>query len=87
MEYLHFGQCDGGLTTLKSSGIDLIKVDGQSALTEFTRPHYGRVSSMRAYQEALANQPILIGTALLAVYIVLGILYESLIHPLTIIST
>ena len=41
----------------------------------------------RAYQEALENQPILIGTALLAVYIVLGILYESLIHPLTIIST
>jgi multidrug efflux pump len=40
-----------------------------------------------AYQEALDNQPILIGTALLAVYIVLGILYESLIHPLTIIST
>jgi multidrug efflux pump len=41
----------------------------------------------QAYQQSLANQPILIGTALLAVYIVLGILYESLIHPLTIIST
>jgi multidrug efflux pump len=41
----------------------------------------------RAYQEALQNQPILIATALIAVYIVLGILYESLIHPLTIIST
>jgi multidrug efflux pump len=41
----------------------------------------------RAYQDALDNQPILIGTALLAVYIVLGMLYESLIHPLTIIST
>jgi len=41
----------------------------------------------QAYQEALSNQPILIGTALIAVYIVLGILYESLIHPLTIIST
>jgi multidrug efflux pump len=41
----------------------------------------------RAYQDALSNQPILIGTALLAVYIVLGMLYESLIHPLTIIST
>ncbi|MGA2116326.1 MAG: efflux RND transporter permease subunit [Bryobacteraceae bacterium] len=41
----------------------------------------------RAYQEALDNQPILIATALLAVYIVLGILYESLVHPLTIIST
>ena len=41
----------------------------------------------RAYQEALQNQPILIATALIAVYIVLGMLYESLIHPLTIIST
>jgi len=41
----------------------------------------------QAYQEALHNQPILIGTALIAVYIVLGMLYESLIHPLTIIST
>jgi len=41
----------------------------------------------QAYQDSLKNQPILIGTALLAVYIVLGILYESLIHPLTIIST
>ena len=41
----------------------------------------------QAYQDAHTNQPILIGTALLAVYIVLGILYESLIHPLTIIST
>ena len=40
-----------------------------------------------AYQDALSNQPILIGAALLAVYIVLGMLYESLIHPLTIIST
>ena len=41
----------------------------------------------RAFQDSISNQPILILTALLAVYIVLGILYESLIHPLTIIST
>ena len=41
----------------------------------------------RTYQDSLRDQPILIGTALLAVYIVLGMLYESLIHPLTIIST
>ena len=40
-----------------------------------------------AYQTSLNSEPLLIGTALLAVYIVLGILYESLIHPLTIIST
>jgi multidrug efflux pump len=41
----------------------------------------------QAFQDSLSTQPILILTALLAVYIVLGILYESLIHPLTIIST
>jgi len=40
-----------------------------------------------AYQTSLASEPILIATAILAVYIVLGILYESLVHPLTIIST
>jgi multidrug efflux pump len=41
----------------------------------------------QAYKDSLSSQPILIMTALLAVYIVLGILYESLVHPLTIIST
>jgi len=41
----------------------------------------------QAYQDSLASEPILIITALLAVYIVLGVLYESLIHPITIIST
>jgi multidrug efflux pump subunit AcrB len=41
----------------------------------------------QAFQQAIANQPVLIGAALLAVYIVLGMLYESLVHPLTIIST
>jgi multidrug efflux pump len=40
-----------------------------------------------AYQTSLASEPILVITAVLAVYIVLGILYESLVHPLTIIST
>ena len=39
------------------------------------------------FQVSLRDQPVLIATALLAVYIVLGMLYESLIHPLTIIST
>src|SRR6266436_745715 len=41
----------------------------------------------QAFQDSLANQPVLIITALLAVYIVLGILYESFIHPITILST
>ena len=41
----------------------------------------------QAYQDSKASQPVLIVTALLAVYIVLGILYESFIHPITILST
>src|SRR5258706_159187 len=40
-----------------------------------------------AFQDSLSNQKILIFTALVTVYIVLGILYESYIHPLTILST
>ncbi|HWC58720.1 MAG TPA: multidrug efflux RND transporter permease subunit [Verrucomicrobiae bacterium] len=43
--------------------------------------------TLQAFQESLANMPWLIVTALAAVYIVLGILYESLIHPITILST
>jgi len=41
----------------------------------------------KAFQESLSNQPWLILAALITVYIVLGILYESLIHPITILST
>ena len=43
--------------------------------------------TLLAYQQSLGTEPVLVLTALLAVYIVLGILYESLVHPLTIIST
>jgi multidrug efflux pump len=39
------------------------------------------------FQQSLSSQPLLIAAALLAVYIVLGVLYESYIHPITIIST
>jgi len=41
----------------------------------------------QAFQTSLANEPILIAAALVAVYIILGMLYESYIHPLTILST
>jgi hydrophobe/amphiphile efflux-1 (HAE1) family protein len=41
----------------------------------------------QVFQSSLATEPLLILTALIAVYIVLGVLYESLIHPLTILST
>jgi len=40
-----------------------------------------------AFQASLANQPLLILAALVAVYIVLGVLYESFVHPITILST
>jgi multidrug efflux pump len=40
-----------------------------------------------AYQDALSSEPILIAAAMVTVYILLGVLYESLIHPLTILST
>ena len=40
-----------------------------------------------AYQQSLGSEPLLIATALAAVYIVLGVLYESYIHPITILST
>lgn len=43
--------------------------------------------SAKAFQQSLQNQPWLILAALLTIYVVLGILYESYIHPLTIIST
>ena len=43
--------------------------------------------TLQAYQDSLGSEPILVLTALFAVYIVLGILYESLVHPITILST
>src|SRR6185437_12928177 len=41
----------------------------------------------QAFQSSLSSEPALIGAALIVVYIILGVLYESFIHPLTILST
>ena len=41
----------------------------------------------QAFQSSLAGTPLLIGVALIVIYIILGVLYESLIHPITILST
>jgi multidrug efflux pump len=43
--------------------------------------------TLQAFQASLSTEPLLVITALLAVYIVLGILYESYVHPITILST
>ncbi len=49
--------------------------------------HGGFQGTAQAFQASLSSEPILILLALIAVYIVLGVLYESYIHPLTILST
>jgi multidrug efflux pump len=62
----------------------------EKALREMNMPtgiHATFQGSAQAFQDSLKNEPYLILAALVAVYIVLGILYESLIHPLTILST
>ncbi|MFL9880545.1 efflux RND transporter permease subunit [Herbaspirillum rhizosphaerae] len=52
-----------------------------------TSVHGAFAGTANAFQSSMGSQPLLILTALLAVYIVLGILYESLVHPITILST
>ena len=62
----------------------------QNAVSEMRLPAGIRGSfkgTAEAFQSSLSSEPYLVLTALIAVYIVLGILYESLIHPLTILST
>jgi multidrug efflux pump len=49
--------------------------------------HGGFQGTAKVFKESLSNQPWLILAALISIYIVLGVLYESYIHPLTILST
>jgi multidrug efflux pump len=62
----------------------------ESAMKELGLPgtiHETFLGTAQAFKASLANEPYLILAALLAVYMVLGILYESYIHPITILST
>jgi HAE1 family hydrophobic/amphiphilic exporter-1 len=62
----------------------------QHAETELGKPGTVIASfqgNAQAFQASLASEPYLIAAALIAVYIILGVLYESYIHPLTILST
>jgi multidrug efflux pump len=58
---------------------------GQVGLPRTIQPMYAGTAS--AYLDSLGSEPVLIAFALVTVYLVLGILYESYIHPVTIIST
>jgi multidrug efflux pump len=59
--------------------------EGELGLPPAVRAEF--VGTAQAFRESLATEPILILAALLTVYIVLGVLYESYIHPVTILST
>jgi multidrug efflux pump len=61
--------------------------EARNALAVPNTVHASFEGTAQAFQDSLANQIILVLTALAAVYIVLGILYESYIHPITILST
>ena len=64
--------------------------DIEEAANEIGLPaniHGNFAGTAQAFQASLANEPVLIAAALITVYIVLGMLYESLIHPVTILST
>jgi multidrug efflux pump len=49
--------------------------------------HSGFAGNAKAFADSMRDEPVLIAAAFLSIYIVLGVLYESLIHPITIIST
>ena len=62
----------------------------QAAVARLALPatvHGSFQGTAQAFQASLASQPLLIAAAIVAVYLVLGMLYESLVHPLTILST
>ncbi len=52
-----------------------------------TSIHGAFQGTAKVFQDSLATEPLLIGAALIAIYIVLGVLYESYVHPLTVLST
>ena len=70
----------------QGDAIDLVTAKAASLrMPESVRTQFG--GNAQFLQKSLSTQPFLIGAAFLAIYIVLGVLYESWLHPLTIIST
>ena len=74
----------------EGASIDEARKSLQSTIAQLNLPesiHAEAAGDAKAFANQAGSQPLLIVAALLAVYIVLGVLYESLAHPLTIIST
>lgn len=82
-EHIGFGVAEGVALDQALTAVD-------QALARLMLPsgiHIELGGSAGAFQKSMRNQPLLILGVLVAVYLVLGVLYESLIHPLTILST
>jgi len=80
---ISFGRKEG--VTLETASVDI-----QQAIREMRMPDVVQsefAGDAKAFATSASAQPLLILAALVAVYLVLGVLYESLAHPLTIIST
>ncbi|MGB9242974.1 MAG: multidrug efflux RND transporter permease subunit [Candidatus Acidiferrales bacterium] len=71
--------------SLSDAAARISQMEQQIGMPQSIRGMYS--GTLQAFQDSLSSERLLIFTALLAVYIVLGILYESFIHPLTILST
>ncbi|MBV8916176.1 MAG: efflux RND transporter permease subunit, partial [Acetobacteraceae bacterium] len=72
--------------TSQGAAIDLVEQTARNLrMPEGVRTSFA--GNAQFLQKSLATQPLLIGAALIAIYVVLGVLYESLLHPLTILST
>jgi multidrug efflux pump len=80
---ISFALAEGVSLSQATAAID----EAMNGLTLPASVHGGFQGTAKAFQQSLASQPLLILAALVAVYIVLGILYESYMHPLTILST
>jgi multidrug efflux pump len=74
----------------EGESIDVAVAAIQRTMAELHVPisvHGGFAGTAQAFQSSLANEPLLILAAIAAVYVVLGVLYESYVHPITILST
>jgi len=87
---------DGELSTTVSFNLDdgtslsqaqaiIARAEAQIGLPNNVRGSFQ--GTARSFQEQLKNQPVLIAAAIITIYIVLGVLYESLVHPITVLST
>jgi multidrug efflux pump len=72
-------------TSLSDATLRIAQAQARLGVPSTVRSFFA--GTLLAYQQSLGTEPVLIATALFAVYIVLGILYESIVHPITILST